>query len=261
MQQGWVTPDSLPSTYLCRRLLIPNQLFFIAAVNGAIEQLAHEYNWEQVGTVTAEEAAAAMEQMYNQYQESDGLCMIGAIVPMARDTLPSHMLPCDGSNFDRVDYPELYAVISGDLKIDPDTFQTPDLRSRFIYGTPDAGTDYATGGAETVELTESELPEVTPTTQPHSHTNSPHGHTTQPHGHTTSYPSVGIDLEGAGVPDVTGLGNPPLQIGTADAAIVTVNSSSVAIDNETVTVDPFGGDEAHENMPPYITMQYVMIAR
>lgn len=57
------TPETLPPTFICRRLRIPNDIGFLMAVNGALAELAKEYNWEQVGAVTPEQARAAMLDM------------------------------------------------------------------------------------------------------------------------------------------------------------------------------------------------------
>lgn len=68
-QRGWLTGDSLaPETG--RVLVIPGDLAFIMAVNGALTELQYEYNWEQFGTVTPEEAADAMRVMLADYFQS-----------------------------------------------------------------------------------------------------------------------------------------------------------------------------------------------
>lgn len=59
----YLTPETLPATFICRRLRIPNDLGFIQAVNGALLELCQAYNWEQSGAVTPEQARAAMLDM------------------------------------------------------------------------------------------------------------------------------------------------------------------------------------------------------
>lgn len=59
------------------------------------------------------------------------------------------------------------------------------------------------------------------------------------HTHTETYPSFNIDLEAPGVPDVLGAGNPPLPQPTGSA----------------------GGNQPHNNMPPYYVMTYAIIGR
>lgn len=68
-QRGWLTGDTLtPQTG--RVLIIPGDLSFIMAVNGALLELTYEWNWEQFGTVTPEAAADAMRLMYFNWIES-----------------------------------------------------------------------------------------------------------------------------------------------------------------------------------------------
>lgn len=57
------TPDTLPATFICRRLRMPNDLGFIMAVNGALFELTREYNWEQTTAVTPAQAAQAATEM------------------------------------------------------------------------------------------------------------------------------------------------------------------------------------------------------
>jgi len=68
-RKGWLTPNSGATEYLCRPVLVPrdDNLYFLAAVNGALLDLTHPWNWEQYGDMTPEEAAAVMLQMYVEY--------------------------------------------------------------------------------------------------------------------------------------------------------------------------------------------------
>jgi hypothetical protein len=66
---GFPTPDSLPEETVCRTLTIPNETVFLACFMGALRVLAEAENWQQTGSVTPEEAAAAafeiIDQAYN----------------------------------------------------------------------------------------------------------------------------------------------------------------------------------------------------
>lgn len=163
--------------------------------------------------------------------------MIGAIVPYASTTNPPGTLPCDGSEYLRSDYPLLYDALDstyqrpGSFLTHPDAFVTPDFRGRFILAaqTPDYA-PHSTGGEAEHTLTEEEMPS-------HTHGNDPHAHT-----YTT--PTFGVDIESVGVPDPTGVGNPPVPNGTSADSINIYNS---------------GGDQAHNNMPPYIALNYAIV--
>lgn len=72
--RGWLTPNSGATETLCRPVTIPidDQLFFLAAVNGALLELTREWNWEQYGDMTPAEAAEVMQVLFDAY--TDELC-------------------------------------------------------------------------------------------------------------------------------------------------------------------------------------------
>lgn len=111
--------------------------------------------------------------------------------------------------------------------------ETPDLRDRFVVG---AGGQYAsgdTGGADEVQLSTSEMPS-------HDHG----GQTTTDGSHTHNITTWNPDYRDDGVGE-GGYENGPT--GSTDAA----GSHSHSIEAE-------GGDQAHENRPPYYALAYIM---
>jgi hypothetical protein len=121
----WLTSDVLPSDeFICRRLRIPNDLYVIANVNGALLSLCEEVNWQQFGEVTVADTVSAMIEMYDEYSEGEA-CLIGSLQLYATAIAPSGTLPCDGTTYNRVDYPRLYAVLDPRYIVDVDTFITP----------------------------------------------------------------------------------------------------------------------------------------
>jgi hypothetical protein len=85
---GWLTPDNIPSTTVCRQLLIPDNTLIVAAVNGALCRLTEADRWEQYGAVTPDEMAAAMIDVVGEYftSECNGVCeMSGARVYRAEN--------------------------------------------------------------------------------------------------------------------------------------------------------------------------------
>lgn len=72
-RKGWLTPDSGATEYECRPVFIPldTDLSYMAAVNGALNDLTKAENWEQFGSVTPEEAAEVMLEMYTRYTEEE----------------------------------------------------------------------------------------------------------------------------------------------------------------------------------------------
>lgn len=238
-RNAWITPSSLPAPTdtTCRRIRFRNQLDMKACITGALYLLTLPENWEQTNGVTVEQAVEAMSEMFNDYLDESAWCMIGAIVAITTDTAPEGTLLCDATTYNRVDYPRLYAAINPLYRLDADTFYTPDLRGRFVKMTGSDGgmaneAMLTIGGSDTVTLDVSQMPA-------HSHTNIPHAH-----GY--SQPTFGVDIESVGVPDPTGVGNPP---------VPQITSS------ESIAIDSTGGDQAHDNKPPYIVLNYVIVAR
>jgi microcystin-dependent protein len=216
----YLTPEAAAGDYLRRRLRIPVEM--VPIVTGALIELTHEWNYEPDGDMTPAEAAELMITMLNDYLDEGGTDMIGVIVVFATQGPPYGVLECDGSSYDRIDYPALYAALDAIYQIDADTFSVPDLRGRTVIGVG-AGSGLTaraiadTGGEETHQLTEAELP-----------------------SHTHQWTDPGLIL-------VTG-GIDPLSAALADPG------------NPFSSVGNTGGDEPHENMPPFHALRYGIIA-
>lgn len=123
---------------------------------------------------------------------------------------------------------------------------TPDLRDRFIVG---AGTTYAvgdTGGANSVTLTEGQIPG-------HTHTFSGSTNTTGSHTHTEqNYPSNGTG-DGVG-PGASCCGGTLTNSGVQTLA---AGDHSHTFSGTTAST---GGGASHENRPPYYALAYIMKA-
>lgn len=159
---AWLTPAvEPPGTYVCRRLLIPNDVTWLAIVNGALNELCYSSSFEQLEGISPEDTADAFRDMYAKYSTED-FCMIGVILPYATASLPTNTLACDGASHLRTDYPLLYAALDGAFITDADHFITPDLRGRTVLGTG-SGTGLSTrnmgdsDGVERVTLSLSEI--------------------------------------------------------------------------------------------------------
>lgn len=158
-----------------------------------------------------------------------GAVPIGVVNPFAGSTAPNSWLICDGSAVSRSTYAGLFAVIgtsygSGDGS---STFNLPNLTNRFPLGSGSRGRG-ATGGAESVQLTTSQMPS---------------------HSHSYSAGNTGSSAPGTG--SVT------VQSGTGATVAATGSHSH----SQSGSIGSNGSDQAHENMPPFQVLTYIIKAR
>ena len=152
---------------------------------------------------------------------------IGEIHPWAGNFEPQGFLFCDGRLLAIADYDALFNLIGTTYGGDgQDTFALPDLRGRVPVHL---GSGYVQGqvsGQESVTLTTSQMPS-------HTHAvlaSSALGHVADP---SAAYPAMDRDFP-AYVDDLTGF----TQLG---------NTVSIA-----------GGGQPHENMPPFVAVNYII---
>lgn len=138
--------------------------------------------------------------------------------------------------FDSNGYPVNPDTKTGDTgwHICDGTHDTPDLRGRFILGASDSHAAGSAGGEESHVLTVNEMPA-------HSHTGTTS--TNGAHYHTTKMNSGKYG------------GGAWMQGGGSDG---TFNTSTNGDHNHTFTTENSGSGAAHNNMPPYYTLSYIM---
>lgn len=231
--------------------MIPAHTDWLALVSGALAVLNKPYNFEEFGTATVEQTTQTFEQIFLDYLDSTDFCMIGSIFPFMTTLPPANCLVCDGATYNRVDYPDLYAKLDADFVVDADTFKVPDLRGRAPIGAGDGGTGLTdrtvgeTGGEEAHQLTETEL-------AAHIHTSPSHGHTDL--GHSHSIPLL-IDFP------VVVPGEDPVGAQIVPIVSSSTGTASANITNTTATIDSAGGDTAHNNMQPFLALNYCVVAK
>jgi microcystin-dependent protein len=119
------------------------------------------------------------------------------------------------------------------------TSGTPDLRNRFVVGAGDSYAVGATGGADSVTLTEAQMPA-------HGHS----GSTNSAGSHTHS-----VVIGDAFIQDAAGGGG-----GWYGAGPRNFTTSSAGDHTHTVTVGNTGGGSSHENRPPYYALAFIQKA-
>jgi microcystin-dependent protein len=220
---------------------------------------------------------------------------VGTIVMTGRSTAPdSNWRICNGDAVSRSTLSALFAAIGTAYGVGDGvaSFNLPDLRGRFPIGKSFVGRTQATethtlgedGGEEFHTLTTSELPAHNHTQNAHSHTQGTHRHTgttgtAGEHTHTvngglsafitaevdTGHAGRAIPNAGTGAETYThtdqatyannGFGSP----GVHHAHTFTSNYANPGATNEaTATNQATGGDDAHENMPPYLTINFMI---
>lgn len=156
---------------------------------------------------------------------------------------------CDGSAISRTTYADLFAVVGVEFGVGDGstTFNVPDMSGKFPIGIDAGGdTDFdamaETGGEKTHVLLEAELAQ-----------------------HTHGLGTVAVDSDGAHTHDLS-LNNPvavstdrlstgssPGLDATSDAAMASAGAHTHTLSG---ALDDTGSDTAHNNMPPFITMQW-----
>lgn len=231
-------------------------------MNELLTRLTFPDVWDTAPGVTAEEAAWTMQNLMDTWLEGcEMVSRVGEIVPHLLGVLPSHMLPMEGDSYSGDDYPELYAVLPNNFKVG-NTFTLPDMRGRVPTGinpqdalVPIILGQY--GGAAQVVLTVANLAQHFHTTQPHSHPiaemNLPGGFGTFPvRGNLASW--------------VGGTGSVPLHNNAnpghnQDVALPSRDIPAHSTEAVAPSVNNTGSNVPHENMPPYVGVNYAIIAR
>lgn len=197
--------------------------------------------------------------------------LTGSIVMFAGSVAPQGWLLCDGSAVSRSQYSDLFGVVDttygdGDGST---TFNVPDLRGRVMIGASNSHPVASHGGEEAHSLTENELPQ-------HSHSVPQHGHA---NGITITAPSLSHTITQAAFtysapssPASVGSGNRRTAYSGTTSTVATF-STEVGVDNhpaadcsvtgsiddcDAFDTDTAGVGDSHDNMQPFITMNYII---
>jgi microcystin-dependent protein len=155
------TGNTPPSGYRYYQFRIPATDWLVKAVMGQLIALNDPSAFIQNGTVTPDQAAEYLTQVYESVKQ---VYPIGSIVVYAAG-LPAttSILPCNGASYLRTDYPDLFSAIGTVWgAVDMNHFNVPDLRSRSVVGAGQGSglslrVAGQTFGEETHQLTVAEL--------------------------------------------------------------------------------------------------------
>lgn len=228
MADKFRTQDVPVTGHVSYMLTMPNALWFVQEWLDLMRDMVETANWEEVGTVTVDEATQAAEIAYWSIDT-----MVGSIIAYITVDPPSNALACDGATYLREDYPTLYGALDSAFITDADHFIVPDLRGRTVIGaglgtglTPRAMN--ASGGEETHVLSGGEMPV-------HSHLDSGHIHSIHSH----------IVL-------------PVLAPG--ELPVCCPNPLPEATSGGNAAIGNAGSGNAHNTMPPFVALKYGVIA-
>jgi len=187
----------------------------------------------------------------------------GALMPYAGASAPTGYLLCDGSSVSSSTYLALHAVISNTYGGTAYTgagalsFNLPDLRGRLPMGAGtgtglnSSGTGAPSGTAQTARTAGQwggEETNLLSTTEMPSHN---HGGATQGGGSHSHTPAGSIGNVGLGTNNLAVAGGS--QWGFTTSATIT---NTVA--NHTHTIDAQGGGGRHNNVPPFVVLNYII---
>lgn len=212
----YVLGSGVGDNYATLLLTMVDVDWFKQAVMGALYTMAESNNWRESGDVDVSFAVEETAKMLESYKFMNfNPFPIGMVMAFADYPNPDGFLICDGSEYDIVDYPELYAVIGTQYGGGGDTFAVPDLRDRSVFGSG-VTFDHATSGGEIDHtLDVSEIPS---------------------HSHTIPMTATTLAVEPGEVTVLT-----PIPFFTQDTGST-------------------GGGGAHNNMPPYLAMDWMIYA-
>lgn len=203
-----------------------------------------------IGTASPE----AKLHVDGRVKDQTGFVMpVGAIVPYAGSYPPEGWLLCDGSSLGTASYPDLFSVIGYAYGGSGSVFSLPDLDGRVPVGldTLDAQFDTLgnTGGEKQHTLLSTEMP-----THSHSLNDPGHSHSISDpgHRHDVDLHSSFMGASGSFVEDC--------DFSPSNTGVTQFATTGISMNPNTtgITVGLTGGGQSHNNLQPYIVLNYII---
>lgn len=249
--QGWLTLDTIPDRVkLC--ISLPDSESWQAQFLGAFLELSKSENWEEFGALTVDEMADEWRAIFFEFVENQEVCMpIGAIIAFSGQSAPGGFLLCHGQTVLRADYPALFAIVGTiyGASVGGTEFNIPDLRHMVPVGVDEDGPSGFDLGDIGGEIDHTLIVSETPT---HTHTQNSHNHTQDSHGHPFQTRVRTATVSGASGLVEEGLNAVALGPNGAVGGFVATNQGAIATNQNS------GGGESHNNMPPYLAVNYII---
>ena len=223
------------------------------------------------GALTAQVGIPGGDITSGQVGPSFGGTPTGGIMQFAGASAPTGWLMCQGQELAISSYTALYNILTATGTVFPygantngsgaagtTHFRLPDFSGEVPVGKASSGTFAtlgASGGVESVTLTESQIPSHTHTTPAHTHTFSGTTSTNGNHSHggiLTTYSNTTSGNSGINR-DLAGSYNP-----ISGYAGDHNHTYSGTTSNASPTTNATGGGQAHTNLQPYIVINYII---
>lgn len=193
---------------------------------------------------------------------------IGAILEYSAPSIAdSDYVIANGQAISRSAYAEYFALVGTIYGIGDgsSTFNVPDKRDRVGIGTNSTFPLGAKGGEVSHTLTQDQMPGHTHASNAHSHTVNDLGHfhslycwnSTQSDGVSDGFLRVG-DIAVAG--ELEGP-NDYLTTNLDGNKLIDSSTTGVSVNSSTITILNTGGGSPHNNMQPYIALNYIVKVR